>query len=388
MGIGIARKSFVYRQMTVALAAVLFSISKSNAGETSRITSMEICSLSVRLLVHQLDMTAYPETVRRQPLQHVPIDVEAFIGSPLPSWLKWINSIAPLLPPALHANILYRRMLLEHAKPAFKDHSLFQTAREVMGYRLEVSSEDLQKIPSSGSFLMISNHPTGVLDGVVDAELLSRRGREDFAIVVAHFLEKSMSAHPDLSKHFIYVDRRHRKFAEVSPDSLSPEQSRILHEANATNRREFRRMLQMKKDGQVVILYPSGSIASQLPNPQHPVTYDGAWDPTTVTMAQSMGVIVPTFKVTRNSDHYLELKKHSVSASRRAYFEEALNKRGDAVHVIVGEPFTWKDVEAAVPSEPHLSKEQLLQLRLDYIRSRVDALDPTGMATTFSAKTR
>ena len=349
---------------------------------------MELCSLGIRLIVHQMDSTAYPESQRKAPLQHIPIDLEAFIGQPLPNGLKWINSIAPLLPPALHANILYRRMLAEHAHPRYKNQSLFQTAREVMGYQLSVSGEDLARIPSTGSFLMISNHPTGVLDGVVDSELLSRRNREDFSIVVAHFLEKSMSAHPDLERHFIYVDRRHRKFDHASPGSLTEDQTRILQEANITNRRAFRKMIQMRKDGQVVILYPSGSIASQLPSPDHPVTYDSPWDVTTVSMAQSMGVIVPTFKVIRNSNHYLDLKRKSVNASRRAYFEEALNKRGQTVQVIIGEPFTWEEVEKAVPAEPGISKEELVQKRLDYIRSRVDQLDPTGLAPSFAKSNR
>jgi 1-acyl-sn-glycerol-3-phosphate acyltransferase len=331
-----------------------------------------------------MNATAYPETAHQQPLEHIPIDIASFMGRPLPFGFGWINTIAPLLPPALHANILYRRMLAEYSHPRYRGKSLFQTAREVMGYQLSVSSQDLERIPKTGSFLMISNHPTGVLDGVVDSELLARRERDDFAIVVAHFLEKSMSAHPDLQMHFIYVDRRHRKFANIPEQDLNSEQQKILQEANTLNRREFRKMLQMRKDGQVVILYPSGSIASQLPSVSHPVTYDGQWDSTTVTMAQSMGLIVPTFKVIRNSDRYLELKRRSINASRRAYFEEALNKRGKTVQVIVGKPFTWKEVEEAIPADPSLSKEELNQRRLDYIRSRVDQLDPTGLAPQFA----
>ncbi len=352
--------------------------------DSSRVTPQEFCTLSLKLLVHQMNATAYPETAHQQPLEHIPIDIASFMGRPLPFGFGWINSIAPLLPPALHANVLYRRMLAEYSNPRYRGKSLFQTAREVMGYQLSVSLDDLERIPKTGSFLMISNHPTGVLDGVVDSELLARRDREDFAIVVAHFLEKSMSAHPDLQKHFIYVDRRHRKFADIPEGSLSSEQQRILQEANTLNRREFRKMLQMRKDGQVVILYPSGSIASQLPNGSHPVTYDGQWDSTTVTMAQSMGFIVPTFKVIRNSDRYLELKRRSINASRRAYFEEALNKQGKTVQVIVGEPFTWKEVEEAVPADPGLSKEEISLRRLNYIRSRVDQLDPTGLAPQFA----
>jgi putative hemolysin len=374
----VVRKFFLAFVFSVGVSPWVFSM------EPSRVTPQELCTLSLKVLVHQMNSTAYPESVSTQPLEYVPIDMESFIGRPLPFGFGWINTIAPLLPPALHANILYRRMLAEHTNPRYRGKSLFQTAREVMGYQLSVSNTDLQKIPQTGSFLMISNHPTGVLDGVVDSELLARRGREDFAIVVAHFLEKSMSAHPDLQRHFIYVDRRHRKFAETPEQDLSVEQKRILQEANTLNRREFRKMLQMRKDGQVVVLYPSGSIASQLPNGAHPVTYDGQWDSTTVTMAQSMGVIVPTFKVTRNSDRYLELKRRSINASRRAYFEEALNKQGKTVQVIVGEPFTWKEVEEAIPSQPGISKEELLQRRLEYIRSRVDQLDPTGLAPHFA----
>lgn len=367
---------------------IFSSLSLASAESTAHATGvskLEFCSLAVSMAHTRLRGLFY---VDPKPMPYVPVDLPAFLGKPLPWGLQWASHIAPLLPPALHANVLYRRILKEMSKPENADKDLLQVAEEVMGHEVKVSAEELELIPQKGSFLMISNHPTGVLDGVVDAEVLRRRGRDDFSIIVAHFLKISMSAHPELIDRFIYVDRRHRKFEDKASEDLSPDEIRILSEANALNRQELKRMLRLKKEGQVIILYPTGSIASQIPHPDHPVTYDGEWDPTTVTMARSMGVIVPTFKVTRNSDRYLELKKQSVTASRRAYFAEALNKQDEVVEVIVGKSFTWNEVEEAVPQRPGVDPEQIDRERLAFIRAKVDALDPYGLAPQYAQPTR
>lgn len=302
------------------------------------------------------------------------MDLESFLGRPL-NWKERIfGRFAPLFPPALHANILYRRAIEAMKLPENYGRSIFEVSNKIMGHQIKIDPISLSRIPMEGAFLMVSNHPTGVLDGQVDAAILRQRYREDFAIVVAHFLEPSLSVHPELKDHFIYVDRRHRK----------TEDENIRREADALNRREFRRMIEARKAGRPVILYPTGSIASQLPRADHPVTYDAEWDPTTVTFAKSMRVIVPTFKVIRNSDTYLKLKKESLTKSRQAYFAEALNKEGKTVEVYVGEPFTWEDVERDVPERPGVSDDQIIRERVLYIRARVDALDPFKLAPEYA----
>lgn len=356
-------------------SSILVTDSLATSATRGRVRPSEFCDLAVRVLWGGPNPKA-------SPAPYIPVDLLAFIGKPYPYGTNWlVNRIAPLWPPALHANVLYRRLLLAAELPENYGKSLFQIAHEIMGHRIDVSEDQLERIPKAGSFLMISNHPTGVLDGTIDAHLLDRRGRDDFSIIVAHFLETSMEAHPDLGKHFLYVDRRHRKFEDTPRDKWTDAQKKIGEQADETNRKAFRAMLKSRNEGRVVVLYPTGSIASQLPNPKHPVTYDAQWDSTTLSMVKAMKVVVPTFKVVRNSDEYLELKKKSVEKSRAAYFAEALNKYDKVVKVIVGEPFTWDDVVTAVPGP---SNNEIDQARLLYIRSRVDSLDPYGIASLYA----
>ncbi len=372
------------------LAAILSAPLVAKTPDKSKISSWEYCRLALRVLWGHTKKA-------NQPAPIVFVDLERIIGEPLPWGVRGIaNRMAPLFSPALEANILYRRVLAASKDPENRGKSFMQVAYETVGHRIILSARELEKIPTSGPFLMISNHPTGVLDGATDARILEAMGRTDYSILVAHFLEETMKTHPELPSKFIYVDRRHRKFDNKPRESWSEAEQKIAQEADTLNRREFRRMLELKKRGGALILYPSGSIASQLPHSNHPVTYDSAWDPTTVTMAKTMGVVVPTFKVVRNSDHYLQLKKTSIAASRRAYFGEALNKHGVRVEVIIGEPITWKQIEEAVPFDREHFKslttesekksyDDLIQLkRLAFLRSKVDELDPTGMAGKFA----
>ena len=45
---------------------------------------------------------------------------------------------------------------------------------ETLGVTIEISDEDLQKIPKEGAFITVSNHPFGGLDGIILIKLLTK----------------------------------------------------------------------------------------------------------------------------------------------------------------------------------------------------------------------
>ena len=60
---------------------------------------------------------------------------------------------------------------------------------EALGVTIEINEEDLQKIPATGAFITISNHPFGGLDGIILIKLLSKV-RPDYKVLANFLLKK------------------------------------------------------------------------------------------------------------------------------------------------------------------------------------------------------
>ena len=60
---------------------------------------------------------------------------------------------------------------------------------EALGITIEVNEEDLQRIPKTGAFITISNHPFGGLDGIILIKLLSKI-RPDYKVMANFLLKK------------------------------------------------------------------------------------------------------------------------------------------------------------------------------------------------------
>ena len=71
-----------------------------------------------------------------------------------------------------------------------EDGSVFlEQLIDALGISVEVSEEDLQKIPQEGAFITVSNHPFGGLDGIILIQLLSKI-RPDYKVMANFLLKK------------------------------------------------------------------------------------------------------------------------------------------------------------------------------------------------------
>ena len=71
-----------------------------------------------------------------------------------------------------------------------EDGSVFlEQLIDALGVSVEVSEEDLQKIPQEGAFITVSNHPFGGLDGIILIQLLSKI-RPDYKVKANFLLKK------------------------------------------------------------------------------------------------------------------------------------------------------------------------------------------------------
>ncbi|MGB2605123.1 MAG: hypothetical protein WBC78_16115, partial [Candidatus Sulfotelmatobacter sp.] len=114
------------------------------------------------------------------------MQVEGFLGVP---------AVAEKFIPLDKVRDLYRRV--GQSPEGFGLQNLLAE----MQVKLRVNPADTARIPASGPVVVVTNHPFGMLDGVVLAVLLTRV-RPDVK-VMTNFLLRDV---PELERHCIFVD--------------------------------------------------------------------------------------------------------------------------------------------------------------------------------------
>ena len=90
---------------------------------------------------------------------------------------------------------------LYHRAQQPMNRSLLENVLHEMRVEYKVADSDMARIPASGAAIVTSNHPFGILDGVIVGALLSRV-REDVKIMTNFVL----AGIPELHEHCIFVD--------------------------------------------------------------------------------------------------------------------------------------------------------------------------------------
>jgi putative hemolysin len=208
-----------------------------------------------------------------------------------------------------------KRLYLDTAR---RPESLFaDRALAVLDIQTNVVGE-LDTIPSTGPLIVVANHPTGALDGLVMLSLLARR-RGVVRILANHLL----ASIPDVRDDLILVD----------PFGGSSAVSR--------NRGPLREAMRWIRDGRCLCLFPAG-VVSYLQRERASETWqvaDPAWHHSLGRLVQATGApVVPCFIEGRNSAVFqlaglLHPRLRTLLLPR-----ELLNKRRTRVVVHVGPP--------------------------------------------------
>ena len=127
----------------------------------------------------------------------------------------------------------FEAMGVPHGQP------FWAQALGVMGIELTTPPEEIARIPKEGPLVVTANHPHGLVDGMVLAELIGRV-RQDYKILTRSLL----TGVGEIDQFMIPVPFAH------DPDALD-------------KNLEMRRLaMQHLKAGGVVVLFPSGVVAS------------------------------------------------------------------------------------------------------------------------------
>ncbi len=174
------------------------------------------------------------------------------------------------------------------------------------------AATDLERVPQSGPAILISNHPFGLLDGLIVASLVNRR-RSDFR-VLANALLASI---PEVNQYVIPVN--------------------VLSREVNSNGQALRAALRWVQAGGALIIFPAGEVAS--PHGMPPAVTDPEWNEGVLRLAKSAGApVIPIHVAGRNSAAFQAMGMVHPMLRTAMLNRELINKRGSITEVSVGHP--------------------------------------------------
>lgn len=183
-----------------------------------------------------------------------------------------------------------------------------------MGIRIDTPPEEIARIPATGPLVVVSNHPSGLVDGMIMAEIVNRV-RPDFKILTRSLL----TGIPEVEQFMIPVPFPHEENSREL--GLQMRQETMAH----------------LKAGGAIILFPAGKVA-------HSETWFGPaieaeWNVFTHKMIRGSGAtILPMRFVGQNSRAYLIANLVSATLRQGLLLHEIKRGLNKPARPFIGEP--------------------------------------------------
>jgi putative hemolysin len=236
------------------------------------------------------------------------------------------------------------RMARDYEREVAEGRDFWQVMVDRYGLSLQIAGGSFDNIPREGPLVVISNHPYGILDGLMLGYILSQ-SRGDFRIL-AH--------------------RVFRKAAELERVIL-PISFDETREAQAANIETRRAALACLAEGGCIGVFPGGTVSTALKPFGRPM--DPSWRRFTARLiAKSGASVVPIFFEGHNS-RLFQIASHLHQTLRLALLVNEFKTRvGAPVRVVVGRPLDAATLAA------HAGDARAM---MDHLRAETYRLSPT-----------
>jgi putative hemolysin len=229
----------------------------------------------------------------------------------------------------------YLRSLYEdfRANP-LPGETFWDSAIRRLELRIVCDEDKLALWPNTGPLVVVSNHPFGVLDGVVICQLVSRV-RKDFLVLTNSVLYRAEEIRPFL----LPVD-----FAETEEALQTNLKTRAKAKAHLTG-------------GGCLVVFPAGGV-STTPTMWHKRAVDTEWKTLTARLiAQAKAPVAPVYFAGQNS-RLFQLASHvSMTLRLSLLFKEVHDKIGSEIHMRIGDVIRY-DMLATI-SDRHAFMDHL-----------------------------
>ncbi len=184
----------------------------------------------------------------------------------------------------------------------------------------EIPEEDLKRIPKSGPFITISNHPLGGIDGMILLKLLLSR-REDFKVIANFLLQRIDPLQPYIMPVNPFEEH---KEAQSSTKGIK---EAILH----------------LRDGKPLGIFPAGEVSTYR---DHRMIVDRQWDPAAMKLIQKAKVpVIPIYFHAKNSTFFYRLASISDILRTAKLPSEMLSQKKRKIKVRIGNAIQPQDIQ-------------------------------------------
>ncbi len=259
----------------------------------------------------------------------------------------------PVMRPLLYTLLRYDRAIdFANDIAPLTGFQSFEYLSDVL--ELDVRVANAENIPESGGFILVSNHPTGIADGVAVFDLLKAR-RPDMMVFANR---DAIRVNPRFAEMIIPVEWR-----EEYKSKLKTRETLIL-----TNK--------AVEEGKAMVLFPSGRIAYWADGRLN----ERPWKTSAVGLAKRYNLpILPIHMRARNSGLFYWFAKWSTELRDMTVFYELLNKKKNRFDVTIGQLIQPGQLDGDLSEVTKaLETHTVAQLASDgssgFVRSRVEVL--------------
>lgn len=197
--------------------------------------------------------------------------------------------------------------------------------------KLCIDNEQLLDNLPEGPFVTVSNHPFGALDGITLIDLIGSR-RPGYKVMVNMILNHITAMRPN----FIAVDQA------ASDDPAK----------KAVSMKGIAEAIRQIKNGQPVGFFPAGAVGNYN---RHLKFEDREWQPTVIRLIRKFGVpVIPIYFHGLNSLWFRILGIISWQLRTLRLPAEVFRRKGDTLHISVGNLITPEELKAHSASEEEL----------------------------------
>lgn len=247
-----------------------------------------------------------------------------FIKSPIASTIMGLTKLNDV-------NRLYDS-IKHHEGVAFFDAFLKKLEIQYVAFE-----EDLAKIPKTGPFILVANHPLGAIDGILMCKILTEI-RPDFKIM-GNFLLQKIEPMKDY----------------VIP--VNPFETRKEAYSSISGMRETLKHLQ---EGGCIGIFPAGEVSNR--NNVFDEVLDKEWEIPALKLIKKAKVpVVPMYFHTKNSSKFYNIAKIHADLQTLLLPSEMMKKRDKPIRIRIGKPVSPKI------QEEHESVKELG----DFLRKKV-----------------
>ena len=195
---------------------------------------------------------------------------------------------------------------------------------EIMNIKVTNKSKDSLKIPHSGPLLMISNHPFGIIDGLILCSLASEV-RDDFKIIT----HETLKFIPELDKYILPID-----FSGVDKKTIK------------NNIKTAKKAKEHLTGNGLLIIFPSGSVS--VAKSLKTAAQDDEWKLFAAKLIhQTKTNVLPIYFEGKNGFlfHLFASKIKNQTLKYSSYIHETRRKIGKEIVVYSGELIEYKNIK-------------------------------------------